>query len=124
MLPSLGTVTLCQTHAGSSQSERASAPFCSNLKYTFMLLQVAKSMFLKMLEQPLAMAIPNPSQMSPSFIVPAMKEAHDATIYARRLVAIRNVYHLGPRPFEELVFVLEIPQHSAALPVPVGLRSV
>ena len=51
-------VTLGQTCAASSQSERASAPFCSNLKYTFMLLQVAKSMFLKMLEQPLAMAIP------------------------------------------------------------------
>ena len=30
-------VTLCQTCAASSQSERASAPFCSNLKYTFML---------------------------------------------------------------------------------------
>ena len=70
------------------------------------------------------MAIPNPSQMSPSFIVPAMKEAHDATIWVLRLVGRRNVHRLGPRKFEELVFVLKIPQHSAALPVPVRLRSV
>ena len=46
---------------------------CLNLKYPLMLLQVAKSMFLEMRREPLAMAISHPREMSLSCVVPTVQ---------------------------------------------------
>ena len=46
---------------------------CLNLKYPLMLLQAARSMFLKMLREPLAMAINHPREMSLSCVVPTVQ---------------------------------------------------
>ena len=46
---------------------------CLNLEYPLMLLQVARSMFLKMLREPLAMATSHPREMSLSCVVPTVQ---------------------------------------------------
>ena len=46
---------------------------CLNLKYPLMLLQVARSMFLEMLREPLAMAINHSREMSLSCVVPTVQ---------------------------------------------------